>query len=44
MKVVGMGSFWGLMFYWPMRWLVDRSEKQADKAVEAAEEASADEE
>lgn len=44
MKVVGMGSFWGLMFYWPMRWLVDRSEKQADKAVEAAEEAIADEE
>lgn len=42
-EVIAMGSFWGLLFYWPMRWLVDRSEKAADKAVEIAEE-SADEE
>jgi len=33
-----------LMFYWPMRWMIDRSEKAADKAVAAAEEAAGNEE
>lgn len=44
LEVIAMSAFWGLMFYWPMRWMIDRSEKAADKAVAAAEEAAGNEE
>lgn len=41
-KVLGMGAFWGVMYYWLYRLLIRRGEKAADRAVEEAE--GADEE